>query len=123
MTASIPLESDSLSPLMCESVPYPMVVECPLTVRNSAVFGLMDKISVPLYLLVNLLLRGVTFFFCPMLMDVVNAGHLMCFEAHNVTIGVLYVLQVISRTTRLSILLRSSCKASLPHLLAYARAN
>lgn len=123
MTASIPLESDSLSPLMCESVPYPMIVECPLTVRNNAVFGFMDKISVPLYLLVNLLLRGVTFFFCPMLMDIVNAGHLMCFEAHNVTIGVLYVLQVISRTTRLSTLLRSSCKASLPHLLAYARAN
>lgn len=101
-----------------------MVAECLLTVRNSAVFGLMDKISIPLYLLVNLFLRGVTFFFCPMLTDVVNAGHLMCFEAHNVTIGVLYVLQVVSRTTRLSNLVRSPCnKASLPHLLAYARAN
>ncbi|KAI5991898.1 hypothetical protein EDD15DRAFT_2519340, partial [Pisolithus albus] len=91
MTTPISLESDSLSPLMHESVPYPMVAECLLTVRNSAVFGLMDKISIPLYLLVNLFLRGVTFFFCPMLTDVVNAGHLMCFEAHNVTIGVLYV--------------------------------
>ncbi|KAI6120102.1 hypothetical protein EV401DRAFT_1457681 [Pisolithus croceorrhizus] len=106
MTTSIPLESDSLSPPLSESLPCPMAVECRVTMRNSPVCGLMNVISVSVLLLADLLLRGVTFFFCPMLMDVVDVGHLICFETHNLTIGVLHVFQVINRTTHLSLLLR-----------------
>ncbi|KAI6169051.1 hypothetical protein EDD17DRAFT_459208 [Pisolithus thermaeus] len=123
MTTSIPLESDSLSPPMCESLPCPVAVERRVTMRNSPVCGLMNVISISVLLLADLLLRGVTFFFCPMLMDVVNVGHLICFETHNVTIGVLYVFHVINRTTHLSLFLRSPCKACLSRLLMYAWAN
>ncbi|KAI6122383.1 hypothetical protein EDD16DRAFT_1518457 [Pisolithus croceorrhizus] len=62
MTTSIPLESDSLSPPMCESLPCPVAVERRVTMRNSPVCGLMNVISISVLLLADLLLRGVTFF-------------------------------------------------------------
>ncbi|KAI6014691.1 hypothetical protein EDC04DRAFT_2608931 [Pisolithus marmoratus] len=98
MATSIPFESDSLSLLMREPNPYPIIVDCLVTVRNSPVSGFMDMIFISLHILVNLLLRGVTFFFFPMVMDVVNAGHLICLEADNVTIGILHVVQEVGLT-------------------------
>ncbi|KIN96522.1 hypothetical protein M404DRAFT_33132 [Pisolithus tinctorius Marx 270] len=102
MATSIPFENDTLLLLIREPLPYPMPVELLVIMRNGPFSGFMDMISVSLHLLVNLLLRGVAFFFCPMVMDVVNAGHLVCYEVRNVTIGVLYVVGVVNRTTRIS---------------------
>lgn len=83
--------------------------------RNDRISGLVDAIFVSLHLLIRLLLRGTAFFFCPMITDIINAGHLFWYAVYRVAFFVVDVAHIAERTTGIDRLIRKApCTVALP---------
>jgi len=100
-----------------------------LRILQDQICGLVDAIFVGLHLLIRLLLRGITFFvsvphvpswlhfwtnfilsfqFCPMITDIISAGHLFWYAVYRVAFFVLDVAHIAERTTGINRLIRSA---------------